>query len=60
MDKFIIYVGEFLELHTPYSETGFVFDNVEDCIEDLTYCLTYEVAQKGRKNAQKKNEKVKR
>lgn len=59
MDKFIIYVGDFLGLTTPYSDNEFKYDNMTDLMQDLNYLLTYEIfKKKGENNAQKKNEKV--
>lgn len=60
MDKFIIYVSDYLGLTTPYSDSEIKYDELDDLMQDLNYVLTYEIfKKKGEKNAQKKNEKVK-
>lgn len=52
-NRFIIDVGEYLKVTTPYSEKEFVYDDISYCLEDLQYCLEIEV----NKN-EKKNEKI--
>lgn len=55
MDKrFIIDVGEFLYVTTPYSDIHFKYDNINDVIEDLSYCLECEVKDYGKDNEKKK------
>lgn len=54
MDKrFIIDVGEYLKITTPYSDKNFIYDDLNYVIDDLRYCLECEVIQN-----EKKNEKV--
>ncbi len=54
MDKrFIIDVGDYLKITTPYSDHYFEYDDINFAIDDLRYCLECEVIQN-----EKKNEKV--
>lgn len=51
MDKrFIIDVGDYLKITTPYSDIPFVYDNILDVVDDLSYCLECEVNNYGKDN----------
>lgn len=47
--RFVIDVGEFLKVQTPYSTSIIPYDNVDECVEDIKYCLIYELSKKGEK-----------
>ena len=60
-NRFIIYVDKFLGLRVPYSDHVFQYDNIEEALKDLNYCLQYELSKKGEKiNAPSEDEKKKR
>ena len=50
MKRFIIDVGEFLKVTTPYSDKEFEYDDISYCLDDLQYCLEVEVNNNGKKN----------
>lgn len=44
MDKrFIIDVGEYLKITTPYTDHEFEYDDIEYALDDLRYCIECEV-----------------
>ena len=45
--RFIIDVGEFIKVSTPYSDKEFEYDDINYCIDDLRYCLECEVLKNG-------------
>lgn len=48
--QFIIDVGEYLKLTTPYSDQHFIYDDINYCLDDLQYCLEVEVNNNGKKD----------
>lgn len=56
--RFVIDVGKYLNVQTPYSTTIIHYDDIDECVEDIKYCLTYELSKKGEKNEKKKNEQT--
>lgn len=53
MKRFIVDVGEYLKIKTPYSDKEFEYDDISYCLEDLRYCLEIEVM-----NNEKNNEEI--
>jgi len=51
--RFIIDVGDYLNVITPYSDKTFSYDDINYCLEDLQYCLEVEVNNYGKKNEEK-------
>lgn len=48
--QFVIDVGEYLHVNTPYSTSIFNYSSIDECLDDIRYCLECEVKKNEKKS----------